>query len=168
MTRLAWFAGAVLALALPASSRADDCAAPRLDVADWPLVRSASVPGFTLRLPRAFVRDTAAAPGSSALGARWSDASRANFALSHRGAGASASPLPAAEGRAAYTRCEERVGSASAVIVSYDEASPNRFVVLARIRWPDGEELDVRAAAADRDQLRQVLAAVRTIRRAGA
>jgi len=42
------------------------------------------------------------------------------------------------------------------------------FVVRARIRWPDGEELDVRGDAPDRERLAQLLTAVRTIRRSGA
>jgi hypothetical protein len=157
-----------LALAVPASSRADGCAAARVDVTAWPIVRSASLPGFTLRLPRAYVRDAAVAPKDSAPSARWSVAARARFAMSHRAAGTAPSPLPASDGRVAYTRCEERVGAATAVIVSSGGASPSTYVVLARIRWPDGEELDVRADAADREHLDQLLAAVRTIRRAGA
>jgi hypothetical protein len=44
----------------------------------------------------------------------------------------------------------------------------NTFVVHARIRWPDGETLDVQADATDRSRLEQLLAAVRTIRRTGA
>jgi hypothetical protein len=66
-----------------------------------------------------------------------------------------------------YTTCEDRVGSATATIVAYGEGT-NAFVLHARIRWPDGEMLDVRADATDRPHLEQLLAAVRTIRRAGA
>jgi len=47
-------------------------------------------------------------------------------------------------------------------------AGVTTFVVHARIRWPDGEELDVRGDAPDRERLAQLLTAVRTIRRAGA
>ncbi|HEU4722978.1 MAG TPA: hypothetical protein VFS59_16575 [Gemmatimonadaceae bacterium] len=167
MNRLAVVACA-LALAVPASSRADGCTAARVDVTGWPIVRSASLPGFTLRLPRAYVRDAVGAPRDSAPSARWSAAARARFTMSHRAAGAGASALPASDGRVAYTRCEERVGVATAVILSSGGTSPGTYVVLARIRWPDGEELDVRADAADREHLDQLLAAVRTIRRAGA
>ena len=87
--------------------------------------------------------------------------------MSHRAATAAATPLPVSAGRAIYTRCEDRVGAATATIVAYGDGT-NTFVILARIRWPDGEALDVRADATDRAHLEQLLAAVRTIRRAGA
>jgi hypothetical protein len=80
---------------------------------------------------------------------------------------ATPTPLPGAEGRTSYTRCEDRVGTATATIVAYGE-SVDSFVVHAHIRWPDGEALDVHANATDRAHLEQVMTAVRTIRRAGA
>ena len=77
--------------------------------------------------------------------------------------------MPSSDGRAGYARCEARVGAATATIVSYAEgASTSAFVVDARIQWPDGEELHLRADATDREHLALLLAAVRTIRRAGA
>ena len=78
-----------------------------------------------------------------------------------------AAPLPASGGRTNYTICEDRIGAATATIVAFGEGT-NAFVIHARIRWPDGESLDVRADATDRAYLEQLLAAVRTIRRAGA
>jgi hypothetical protein len=165
-----------LLLATTSPALAQSCAAPHLDVATWALVRSANVPGFTLRLPRAFARDSAASAGVAATKtptAWWTDASRGRLGLVRvAGDSASRSVLTSAGGRSGYLRCEERVGSAVAVIVHYDTTATGSadgpFVVHARIRWPDGEELDVRGDAPDRDRLAQLLTAVRTIRRAGA
>ena len=158
--------GIALALALTSSAHADGCPASSVDVADWPIVRSARMPGFTLRLPRAFTRDSSAIAGDSTPTARWSDATRGRLTLS-RQSGATATPVPSADGRAEYARCEARVGSATAVIVSYGQGA-NAYVIHAQICWPDGEAVDVRADAADREHLAQILAAGRTIRRAGA
>lgn len=157
--------GVALALALASPARGHGCPASRVDVADWPIVRSPRVPGFTLRLPRTFTRDSAATAGDSAPSAAWSDA-RARFTLTRQSATA-ATPEPGAEGRTNYVRCEDRVGSAMATIVSYAQGA-TAYVVHARIRWPDGESVAVRADAADRTTLEQLLAAVRTLRRAGA
>jgi hypothetical protein len=156
-----------LTLAPSSSARASECPAPKVDIANWAIVRSARVPGFTLRLPRTFTRDSTPIGVDSAPSARWIDAARGRFIMSHSTAAATAMPLPASEGRATYTRCEDRVGTAVATIVAYGEGT-NAFVVHAHIRWPDGEALDVRADATDRAHLDQLLAAVRTIRRAGA
>ena len=156
-----------LALAVPSSARANECPASKVDIADWALVRSAKMPGFSLRLPRTFTRDTASTTGGSAPSARWTDPARARLTMAHRAATAAATPLPASGGRTMYTTCEDRVGTATATIVAYAEGT-NTFVVHARIRWPDGETLDVRADATDRSRLEQLLAAVRTIRRTGA
>jgi hypothetical protein len=166
----------VLLAAVASSAAGQSCTAARLDVADWALVRSANVPGFTLRLPRAFTRDSTA-PASVALAksptAWWADATRGRLGLSRSAHDSSVRPeLASAGGRSGYLRCEERVGSAVAVIVHYAAAaqgsSNGPFVVRARIRWPDGEELDVRGDAPDRERLAQLLTAVRTIRRSGA
>ena len=157
---------AVLTLAAWSGAAADPCATPKVDIADWPIVRSARVPGFTLRLPRSFVRDTAAT--GAARAARWNDAGHARVEITHLG-DAKPSVLPTPDGRSTYARCETRVGSATAIIISFADGSPaTAHVVHARIQWPDGESLDVRADAADRAQLDQLLAAVRTVRRAGA
>jgi hypothetical protein len=153
-----------LALVSSSTARAHECPAPKVDVANWALVRSAKMPGFSLRLPRTFARDTASSPAESAPSARWSAAARARLTMSHR---AAATPLPASGGRTMYSICEDRVGAATATIVAYGEGT-NIFVVHARIRWPDGETLDVRADATDRAHFEQLLAAVRTIRRVGA
>jgi hypothetical protein len=169
------FLGALL-LATTAPALAQPCTSPRLDVANWALVRSASVPGFTLRLPRAFARDSTMSAGVTLARtptAWWADASRGRLGLIRSGGdSASRSVLASAGGRSGYLRCEERVGSAVAVIVHYDTAATGGangpFVVHARIRWPDGEELDVRGDAPDRERLAQLLTAVRTIRRVGA
>jgi len=163
----------LVAQAHPAATQS--CAAARLDVADWALVRSADVPGFTLRLPRGFSRDSTAPAGVALTTSRavwWADATRGRLGLVRSTPDSSArAELASASGRSGYLRCEERVGSAVAVIVHYDVAQGNRngpFVVRARIRWPDGEELDVRGDAPDRARLAQLLTAVRTIRRSGA
>ena len=156
-----------LALASPSTSWANECPAPKVDIADWALVRSAKMPGFSLRLPRTFTRDTASTAVEPAPSARWSAATRARLTMSHRTATAAATPLPASGGRTMYSICEDRVGVATATIVAYGEGT-NAFVVHARIRWPDGETLDVRADATDRAHFEQLLAAVRTIRRVGA
>jgi hypothetical protein len=166
----------LLLAAASASAGGQSCAAARLDVADWALVRSANVPGFTLRLPRAFTRDSTAAPNATRTTsptAWWADATRGRLGLIRLAHDTTArAELASAGGRSGYLRCEERVGSAVAVIVHYDAAAQgNRngpFVVRARIRWPDGEELDVRGDAPDRERLAQLLTAVRTIRRSGA
>ena len=164
--------GALLvATASPADGQT--CAAARLDVADWALVRSANVPGFTLRLPRAFARDSAAPSGvtlTKSPTAWWTDASRGRLGLIRSAHDSSSrAALASAGGRSGYLRCEERVGSAVAVIVHYEAVAQGSadgpFVVHARIRWPDGEELDVRGDAPDRERLAQLLTAVRTIRR---
>ena len=159
-------AGAALVLA-SSPVHAEGCPASTVDIGNWAIVRSARVPGFTLRLPRAFTRDSAALSDGSVPTARWSDAARARFTMSHRTGSATAAPLPDAEGRASYTRCEDRVGTATATIVAYGEGSDS-FVVHAHIRWPDGEALDVQANATDRVRLEELIAAVRTIRRVGA
>ena len=167
------FVGVLLGAVAPAVG-GQSCAA-RLDVADWALVRSADVPGFTLRLPRAFTRDSAARPSATLTSSRtawWADATRGRLGLIRSAHDPAAqAELASAGGRSGYLRCEERVGSAVAVIVHYDGAQGGRngpFVVRARIRWPDGEELDIRGDAPDRERLAQLLTAVRTIRRAGA
>jgi hypothetical protein len=160
-----------LAVAALSSAAAQPCTASRVDVADWAIVRSANVPGFTFRLPRSFTRDAEPAPSDRGPAkARWTDPTRASFAMAHLGATRTAlAPLPSSAGRALYTRCEERVGSATAIIVSYGEGpSANAFVVHARIRWPDGEELDVRARSGASARMDQLIAAVKTVRRAGA
>lgn len=167
MIARALIVSAGLALASSSTSRANQCPAPKVDIADWALVRSAKMPGFTLRLPRTFTRDTAKTMVEPAPSARWSNAARARLMMSHRAATAAAAPLPASGGRTSYTICEDRIGAATATIVAYGEGT-NAFVIHARIRWPDGETLDVRADATDRAYLEQLLAAVRTIRRAGA
>ena len=159
-------AGAALMLG-SSSAHADGCPASTVDIGNWAIVRSARVPGFTLRLPRTFIRDSASQSDGSAPMARWSDAARAHFTMSHRTASVTPAPLPESDGRASYTRCEDRVGTATATIVAYGEGTDS-FVVHAHIRWPDGEALDVHANAADRARLDELLAAVRTIRRAGA
>jgi hypothetical protein len=154
------------------------CASARLDVADWALVRSANVPGFTLRLPRAFARDSTAPTGltlSKSPTAWWTDASRGRLGLIRAVRDSSSrTALASPAGRSGYLRCEERVGSAVAIIEHYAAAGEGKgssdgpFIVHARIRWPDGEELDVRGDAPDRERLAQLLTAVRTIRRSGA
>lgn len=166
MIARALLGGIALALAVASPARADGCPPSRVDVADWPIVRSARVPGFTLRLPRSFTRDSSAIVGDSTPSARWSDAARGRLTLS-RQAGAASTSVPGAEGRAEYTRCDDRVGSATATIVSYADGS-TAYVVRARITWADGESVDLYASAADREHLVQLLAAVRTVRRAGA
>lgn len=165
-----WLAAAVSDVE---SAMVQTCATPRVDIADWPIVRSARVPGFTLRLPRSFALDADSRVGAAPTtltAAGWTDTSQGRFALSRfRNDGSPRPPLPSAEGRASYRRCEAQVGSAVADIVSYAEHQPaGRFVVHARVRWPDGEELVVSADAAGRAQLDELLAAVRTIRRTGA
>ena len=163
MSARALLAGILLALVATSPARADGCPATTMDVADWPVVRSPRLPGFTLRLPRTFARDAAASA------AHWTAASRARLTIAQRAPGATAPAVPSPDGRAGYARCEARVGAATATIVSFAEnASASAFVVDARIHWPDGEELHLRADAADREHLAQLLAAVRTIRRAGA
>ena len=166
MSWRASIAAAALTVVALSTASADPCVAPRVDVADWPILRSPRVPGFTLRLPRSFTREagTDAAPS-----ARWSDATRARFEIAHRTTDGTTTPLPSPDGRPAYARCEDRVGRASAIIISYGEGTTGgAYVVRARIQWPDGEALDVHAAAPDRARLDEVLAAVRTVRRAGA
>ena len=167
MIARALLVSAALALTASSRARASECPAPKVDIADWAIVRSARMPGFTLRLPRSFTRDSASSPVESGPSARWSDTARARLTMSHRTAPAAVTPIPASAGRAIYTRCEDRVGGATATIVAYVDGT-NAFIIHASIRWPDGEALDVRADATDRAYLEQLLAAVRTIRRAGA
>ena len=139
-------------------------------------MRSADLPGFTLRLPRAFTRESAGAANIALTRSRtawWADATRGRLGLIRAPHDSSArAELASAGSRSGYLRCEERVGSAVAVIVHYDAVAQGSrngpFVVRAHIRWPDGEELDVRGDAPDRERLAQLLTAVRTIRRAGA
>jgi hypothetical protein len=172
----AWLAAGALTVEAAA---VETCATPRIDVADWPILRSARVPGFTLRLPRSFALDADSRVGAAPTtltAAGWTDSSQGRFALSRlRNDGSPRPPMPSADGRAGYRRCEAQVGTAVADIVSFADQQPaggtapaGRFVVHARVRWPDGEELVVSADAAGRAQLDQLLAAVRTIRRTGA
>ena len=149
----------LLLVATSSLAGGQSCAAAHLDVADWALVRSANVPGFTLRLPRAFTRDSAAPAGAvltKSPTAWWADATRGRLGLIRSAHDSSArAELASAGGRSGYLRCEERVGSAVAVIVHYEAVAEGHqngpFVVRARIRWPDGEELDVRGDAPDRE-----------------
>jgi hypothetical protein len=166
VTVRALLAGVVLAFASPSFVRADGCPASTVDIADWPIVRSARVPGFTLRLPRTFTRDSAPGPRDAAPSARWSDAARGRFAISHLAASETAAPLPALDG-VTSTRCDANVGAAKATIVTYADG-PSAYVVHAHIRWPDGEAVEVRADAANRAHVELLIAALRTIRRAGA
>jgi len=166
--------GALLVVAA-SPARGQGCAVARLDVADWALVRSADVPGFTLRLPRAFTRDSTAPSNAARATSRtawWADATRGRLGIRSAHDSSAHAELAAAGGRSGYLRCEERVGSAVAVIVHYEAGAQGNqngpFVVRARIRWADGEELDVRGDAPDRERLAQLLTAVRTIRRSGA
>src|SRR5204862_8145630 len=99
--------------------------------------------------------------------ARWRDAARGRFTMSHLTSTAIPASLPAPENSPTSMRCETRVGAATATIVAFGDGA-STYVVHARIRWPDGELLDVHADAADREHLEQLLAAVRTIRRTGA
>ena len=164
MTVRALLAGAVLAVASPSSVRADECSASTVDVADWAIVRSARVPGFTLRLPRSFTRDSAGSSRDLPSSARWIDAARGQFAMSHLGA--RVTPLASVDG-AASTHCDTRVGSATATIFTHADG-PRAYVVHAQIRWPDGEAVEVHANAASRAHVELLIAAVRTIRRVGA
>jgi len=163
----ALLAGAVLVLASASSARADECPASTVDIANWPIVRSAKVPGFTLRLPRSFTRDSTFGSRDATSSAHWSDTAGARFTMSHRSTDAMPASLPPTEGTTPTTRCETHVGIATATIVAYG-AGPSRYVVHAQVRWPDGESVDVHADAANPAHLEQVMAAVRTIRRAGA
>jgi hypothetical protein len=158
--------GVALAFASPSSVRADGCPASTVDIADWPIVRSVRVPGFTLRLPRSFTPDSVGSARGPTASARWTDAARGRFAMSHPAANATAAPLPALDGTTS-TRCETTVGAARATIVTYPDG-PNAYVVLAHVRWPDGEAVEVHADAASRAHVELLIAAVRTIRRAGA
>jgi len=164
VTARALLASAVLALASPSSVRADGCPASTVDVADWAIVRSARVPGFTLRLPRSFTRDSTASSRDLPASARWSDAARGRFAMAHLGA--SVTPLASVDG-VASTRCDTSIGTATATIVTHPDG-PSAYVVHAQIRWPDGEAVEVHANAASRAHVELLIAAVRTIRRAGA
>jgi hypothetical protein len=150
------------------------CAPATTDISSWPIVRSPKVPGLTLRLPRAFEREQEASPPSSATPsgttARWSHAAQGQIVISRGAAPAGMMPSSSA-GAPAYSRCEEKVGSADAVIESYDRGAPaggSTFHVQARFRWPDGEEIVVLGDAADRERFGELLAAVRTIRRTSA
>jgi len=162
----ALLASVVLALAAPSLVRADECAASTVDVADWPIVRSPRVPGFTLRLPRSFTRDSAG-PRDGGVTARWSDAARGRFTMSHVTVNATPASFATTDPATVSTRCETRVGSATATIIAWADG-PSAHVVHAQIQWPDGEAVEVRADALDRTQLALLIAAVRTIRRAGA
>lgn len=170
--------GAALAASLLAPSAAlaaearESCAASVADISSWPIVRSPRVPGLTLRLPRSFEReaDAAAAAGgsTSVSSARWTDPARGQLVIS-RGATPSSISAPG------FIRCEERVGSAVAVIESSDRSASGgdgtgagTFQIQARLRWPDGEEVVVLGHAADRERFSELLAAVRTIRRTSA
>lgn len=145
------------------------CAMPRVAIDAWSLTRAT---GLTLRVPPGFVRDAPKAQlPAEASTSSWSHASRTRLVLRRVSHGdAPAAPLPSADGRADYSRCEERAGSGNAVIVSFSSPATQGapFQVEARIRWPDGEEVEVRGSAGDRRSFEELLAAVRTVRRAGA
>ena len=166
MSVRALVAGVVLAIAAPSSVRADGCPASTVDIADWPIVRSARVPGFTLRLPRSFARDSAPSSQSPTANARWTDAARGRFSMSHPGASATPASLPTLDSTTSV-RCDTSIGAATATIVTYADG-PSAWVVHAHIRWPDGETVEVRADAASRAHVDLLVAAVRTIRRTGA
>jgi hypothetical protein len=81
--------------------------------------------------------------------------------------------LPTAPGRPEYSRCVERIGTATAVIVLYnrrdevgDMAYVGPFQLHAQLKWPDGAEVNVYGMAESRPRFLELLAAVRTIRRA--
>jgi hypothetical protein len=165
---------ASLASFQPAVAGSEACAPTSADVSSWPIVRSPRVPGLTLRLPRSFERESdpaAASPlaATSATAARWTHAASGQLVISRGAPPAGVRSAPSADG-ASYKRCEERVGSAVAVIESYDRGASGEsaFHVQARFRWPDGEEVVVLGDAADRERFSELLAAVRTIRRTAA
>jgi hypothetical protein len=179
-SRIAITLAASLAASLVASrpaAAAESCAASRLDVSSWPIVRSPRVPGLSLRLPRNFERDgRQQGVASPAPSERWTDPARGRLLISWGAPAGLASPGGGPE----HSRCEERVGSAVAVIVSYARRKPSGgsaagpltagapFRLQARLRWPDGEEAVVLGDAADLERFGELLAAVRTIRRVGA
>ena len=167
-----------LAPASRVSNSVDPCTFASTDISAWPIVRSPRVPGLTLRLPRSFEREPEQAPpassASSASSARWTHAANGQLVIA-RGAVPAGMIPPSATSAPSYRRCEERVGSAVAVIEAYDQMrSPGAltgvgsFHVQARFRWPDGEELVVLGDAADRERFGELLAALRTIRRTSA
>jgi hypothetical protein len=167
VTARALLTGVALAVASSSSARVDGCPASTVEVADWAIVRSARVPGFTLRLPRSFTRDTTASSRELPPSARWSDAARGRFAMSHLAPTATTpTPLPGAD-VSSSTRCDTSVGAATATIVTYADG-PSAYIVHAQLRWPDGEAVEVHANAASRAHVELLIAAVRTIRRAGA
>ena len=86
--------------------------------------------------------------------------------MSHLAARVTPAPFPTLD-VATSTRCDTTIGAAKATIVTYADG-PSAYVVHAQIRWPDGEAVEVRADAANRAHVDLLIAAVRTIRRAGA
>jgi hypothetical protein len=146
-----------------------ECVAPRVTTDSWPLTRAT---GLTLRVPPGFLRDAPSGQVRAASStSSWSDTARARLVVRRVSrTDTAATVLPSADGRPDYSRCEERAGSGSAVIVSFSSRATQaaQFQLEARIRWPDGEEIEVRGTAEDRRRFEELLAAVRTVRRAGA
>jgi hypothetical protein len=149
------------------------CTPPRAAVDSWSLTRAT---GLTLRVPPGFRRGASAGGAAASLTAHWADSARSQLTIRRVAPTEGAlAPLPSAEGRVEYRRCEERAGSATAVIVSFQrppeppgapQATP--FHVHARFHWPDGEIVEATGWALDRARFEELLAAVRTVRRSAA
>ncbi len=166
----------VVLLAVPGATRlrVATCVPPRADTRQWPEARSPRLPGLTLRVPPGFRRD----PGEDTYrgppphGSRWTGPGGSQLVVSRvRADSVGLRPLPGSAGRPEYSRCEERIGDAKAVIVSYnhldevgDMAYLGPFQVYAQLRPRTGAVIELYGSTSDRTRFDQLLASVRTVR----
>ena len=165
---------------LAATHRADasaaSCLHPNVSTSAWRTVHSPRLPTFSVRIPPDFARDAGedSYPEPQSPGSRWADSAHAQLVVHLvQGGRRLLGSLPTASGRPEYSRCVERIGAATAVIVSYNRtddvghtAYVGPFQVHAQLHWPDGSEVNVYGMADTRRRFLELLAAVRTIRRA--
>jgi hypothetical protein len=157
---------------------AERCQRPDIRVRRWAAVHSPRLPGFELRVPPGFTRDSGenSYHDPQPSGSRWADSVNDQLVVhwvktadDHVLLGA----LPASEGQPEYSKCVEQIHTAAAEIVSYNqlesvgEGYAGPYQIHARLRWPDGVLVEVYGMASNHRRHLEILAAVRTIRRTG-
>ena len=147
-----------------------------MDTSKWRMAHSPRLPLMQLLLPVAFSRD----PGEDTYaykptprGSRWSASDKSQISVSIADSSQYLfTHLPEADSTLPeFGRCEEMVGKARAVIVSYnkleevgDLAYIGPFQIFAELRTPEGGVIQVETSATTRHRHEELLRAVRTIR----
>jgi len=176
LSAFATFAALIVTASRP--TPADRCLRPDISVRAWAIAHSPRLPGFELRVPPGFVRDSAedSYPDPQPAGSLWADSVHDQLVVRWVKAGDHhllAGALPTSLGRSEYSKCVERINRAAAEIVSYNrleqfgEAYAGPYQIHARLRWPDGVTVEMYGMASNRRRHLELLGALRTIRRIG-